>query len=96
MAANTLGRRIVEHQPTVRIFGDEMQLRAQVTILNGFSAHADRGELIGYCNGLDRSRLQRVFVIHGETEQSEALAEAIRGTGMNRVVVPSEGEAYTL
>jgi metallo-beta-lactamase family protein len=92
MAANTLGRRIVERQPVVRIFGEDHPLRAQVSILNGFSAHADHDELLEYFGGLDRNRLKQVFVIHGESEQSEALATGIREKGMNRVVIPVEGE----
>jgi metallo-beta-lactamase family protein len=96
MAANTLGRRIVERQPSIRIFGEEHPLRCQVSILNGFSAHADRDELIGYFGGLDRKRLKQVFVIHGETEQSEALLSGIREKGMDRAVIPVEGEKNTL
>ena len=96
MAANTLGRRIVERQPFIRIFGEEHPLRAQVSILNGFSAHADRDELLGYFGGLDRNMLKQVFVIHGETEQSEALLSGIREKGMDRAVIPVEGEKNQL
>jgi metallo-beta-lactamase family protein len=96
MAANTLGRRIVEKQPSLRIFGEEHPLRAQVSILNGFSAHADRGELLGYFGGLDGKALKQVFVIHGETEQSEALLSGIREKGMDKAVIPVEGEKNQL
>ncbi len=96
MAANTLGRRIVEKQPVIKIFGEEHPLRAQVSILNGFSAHADHDELLGYFGGLDRNVLRQVFVIHGETEQSEALLSGIREKGMDRAVIPVEGEKNQL
>lgn len=96
MAANTLGRRIVEKQPVIRIFGEEHPLRAQVSILNGFSAHADHDELLGYFGGLDRNQLKQVFVIHGETEQSEALLAGIREKGMDRAGIPVEGEKNSL
>ena len=88
MAANTLGRRIVEKQPTLRFLGEDHPLRARVAILNGFSAHADHDELLGYFEGLDKNRLKKVFVIHGESEQSEALMESIRQTGMDPVASP--------
>ncbi|MCA9993818.1 MAG: MBL fold metallo-hydrolase, partial [Anaerolineales bacterium] len=45
-APNTLGRRLVERQPVVKIFGEEYSLKAQVVTLNGFSGHADRYELM--------------------------------------------------
>jgi metallo-beta-lactamase family protein len=96
MAAHTLGRRIVERQPIIRIFGEDYPLRANVSILNGFSAHADRDELLGYFGGLDSKRLKQVFVIHGESEQSEALLEGIRQKGMDRAIIPVEGEKNSL
>jgi len=45
-APDTLGRRLVEHQPVVKIFGEEYHVKAQVVTINGFSAHADRAELV--------------------------------------------------
>ena len=44
-AEHTLGRRIVEKRETIRVFGDEIPLRARVEVLTGYSAHADRNEL---------------------------------------------------
>jgi metallo-beta-lactamase family protein len=96
MAANTLGRRIVERQPTLKIFGEEHALRAEVAILNGFSAHADRNELLAYAGGLNRTRLKRVFVVHGESPQSEALVSGLQDQGVKDVLIPEEGKAYPL
>ncbi len=96
MAANTLGRRIVERQPVLKIFGETYPLRAQVAILNGFSAHADRNELMGYVGGLDKKRLKQIFVIHGEAEQSEALVSGLRDRGIHNAMIPVEGEKNPL
>jgi metallo-beta-lactamase family protein len=96
MAEYTLGRRIVEKAPTLKIFGEEIPLKAQVAVLNGFSAHADKNELLDAFDGLDKKRLKRVFVVHGETEQSEALAGAIRQKGMKDVMIPEEGASVEL
>jgi metallo-beta-lactamase family protein len=96
MAENTLGRRIVEKQPILRILGETVPLRAEVAVLNGFSAHADRNELLAYFDGLDRNRLKRVFVVHGETAQSEALASALKDRGVKDVAIPVEGEKNEL
>jgi metallo-beta-lactamase family protein len=78
MAENTLGRRLVEGHPQVRIFGEEVDLNARVEVMHGFSAHADRDALIEYYRGLNKNRLRHAFVVHGEPNQSEALAEAFR------------------
>jgi metallo-beta-lactamase family protein len=96
MAEHTLGRRIVERAPEVKIFGEMVPLKAQVVTLNGFSAHAGRDELLDYFGGLDKRRLQKVFVVHGETPQSEALLEGIRSTGMTNAMIPEEGKPYEL
>jgi len=90
-APHTLGRRLVEQEPTVRIFGEEYALSANVQVINGFSAHADRDELLAYTAHLG-SRLKQAFVVHGEPESSEALAEGIRKQGVPCVVVPELGQ----
>jgi metallo-beta-lactamase family protein len=90
-APHTLGRRLVERQPTVRIFGQEYALRATVEVINGFSAHADRDELLDYASHLN-GRLKHVFVVHGEEEASLALAEGIREQGVPHVLVPEPGQ----
>jgi metallo-beta-lactamase family protein len=71
-APHTLGRRIVEKAPKVRIFGEEYLLNAQVETINGFSAHADRNELLAWTGHL-RQPPQHTFIVHGEPDASLAL-----------------------
>jgi metallo-beta-lactamase family protein len=95
MAPHTLGRRLVEKQPVARIFGQEYVRRAEVEVLNGFSAHADRDELLAWFDASQSPNLEHVFVVHGELESSLALADAIRerkSTGSRTVVVPEIGQ----
>src|SRR6476646_6783806 len=54
-ADHTLGRRVVERQPVLQIFGEEVALNAQVEIINGYSAHADRTELISWLGNVKDS-----------------------------------------
>lgn len=76
-ARGTLGRAIQERPDEVRILGRNRPVRARIETINGFSAHADRDEIVGW---LDKFALppKRVFVVHGEEESSLALAETIR------------------
>lgn len=95
-AEHTLGRRIVERREELKIFGEMVPLRARVEILNGYSAHADRTELRTW---LDATRakspkLQEVFLVHGEPEAQDALAESLRGA-QYRVTVPEPGSDVT-
>lgn len=92
MAENTLGRRLVERDPMVKIFGEEYRLAAQVVKLNAFSAHADHDELIQWISAFDRERLQHLYILHGEYTQSEALAHGLGTLGLNQVAIPERGE----
>lgn len=95
MAKDTLGRKIVERRERVKIFGEEYTLRALVEIIDAFSAHADRSELLEYVSHTKDS-LKGVFVVHGEEEQSQALADGIKDLGIQNVIVPDLGEEVTI
>lgn len=82
-AEHTLGRRIVERAPVLKIFGDEFPLKANVEVLNGYSAHADRTELTSW---LDRVKagspdLGSVWLVHGEREAQDTLEAALTAKG---------------
>jgi len=76
-AANTLGRRIVDGVKRIRIFGDEFTVRARIEQVDGFSAHADRSELLDWIAQL-QGTLKGIFLVHGEESSSQALAEELR------------------
>jgi len=100
-AENTLGRRIVERKETVKIFGEPHPLRAEVVVMDGFSAHADSEELVDYAwrvNERGGQALEKVFLVHGEQEQREALAEKLRRSLGERVsiVLPKRGDRFDL
>jgi metallo-beta-lactamase family protein len=78
-AQNTLGRRLVEKNPIVKIFGEEHKVRAEVVVINSFSAHADKSELLDYVVGAGKE-LEQAFLVHGETSQLDAFAKAIKET----------------
>jgi metallo-beta-lactamase family protein len=101
MAEHTLGRRIVERRPVLRIFGDEVPLSAQVEVLNGYSAHADRTELLAWLRSVrqygvaDGRANPHVYLVHGERDAQDAFAEQLRGDGFT-VSVPSPGDVAAL
>ena len=95
-AEHTLGRRLAEQQPEVKIFGEMVPLRAEVEVMSAFSAHADEPGLVSFIGALDRDRLQRVFLVHGEPDRQAALAEALAGVGIADVQAPARGESFEL
>ena len=96
-AEHTLGRRIVERRDVIKTFGEEIPLKAQVAVLNGYSAHADRTELAAWLQAVRATspRLKDVFLVHGEPEAQDAFATQLRGQGY-RVHMPTLGEQLAL
>jgi metallo-beta-lactamase family protein len=95
-APSTLGRRIVEREPEVRIFGEPYHLRAQVEVMNEYSAHADEPELVRFVGHLDPDRLRKIFLVHGDPPRQEALGLALTAAGYTRPEAPSRGDAWDL
>jgi metallo-beta-lactamase family protein len=94
-APETLGRRLVERRPEVRILGRALPLRAEVVMLNGLSSHADHGGLLQSLGPL-AGTARRVRLVHGEPERAAALAEGLRAAGFADVAVPERGESATV
>lgn len=88
-AEHTLGRRIVEKAPVLKIFGEEIPLRANVEVINGYSAHADRTELGSWLAAVKAGspQLAGVHLVHGEPRAQDALKTALTARGY-RVACP--------
>jgi len=94
-AENTLGRRLADRWEEVRIFGETFSRKADVAVIDAFSAHADRGELLAWVREIARPP-KRTFVVHGEEEQSLRFAAHLEEHGLRDVHVPEMGKAYVL
>ncbi|MEW6655484.1 MAG: MBL fold metallo-hydrolase [Aquificota bacterium] len=90
----TLGRKIIEGAQTVRIFSEEINVRAKVFTINGFSSHADQRGLLEWLSYTQRP--QKVFLIHGEEEKMKVFGEAIRAELGLSWHIPEEGEVIEL
>ena len=82
-AEHTLGRRVVEKQPVLQIFGDDVPLHAQVEVIDGYSAHADRTEMTNWLGHVkDKSpRLGPVWLVHGEPDVQDDFKSALSANG---------------
>ncbi|MCX7010887.1 MAG: MBL fold metallo-hydrolase [Kiritimatiellaeota bacterium] len=92
-AENTLGRRLVEGEKHVKIFGDDFTCRAEVLTLNAFSAHADRNDLLAYVRQVQP---RKIALVHGEPKIRAKLAETLRGVQPAPVLEPKTGETVEL
>jgi metallo-beta-lactamase family protein len=94
-APNTLGRRLVEREPEIRIHNRILKLKAEVVVMNGFSSHADQQDFMAFLGPLAR-QTSRVRLVHGEMEPAEALAASLRAKGFADVVIPARGDIVSL
>ena len=94
-AEDTLGRRIIEQAPTLKILGDEFPLRAHVHAINALSAHADRTALMNWFDGI-KGNLSHAFAVHGEPEKVDAMCELVRAHGIQNVTDPVPGQKFEL
>jgi len=93
-AENTLGRRLVEHQTPIKIFGEEYDVQARIHTINALSAHADRNEFQSYFKAMG-PEVEKAFVVHGEPTQSAALAGILQTMGAKEVIIPQPGQTFT-
>ncbi len=94
MAPDTLGRRIMEEQEVVRIFGEEFTRRAQVKAILGFSGHGDRNDLLAWAGAMQR-KPARTFLVHGEPDAAEALKQGLQSElGFPRIDIPHLGQPF--
>lgn len=94
-AEHTLGRRIQDGHSPVRIYGEEVEIKAEVETIGGYSAHADRAELRAWVRRLG-GPIRRAFCVHGEPGQLAAMADLLREEGVGEVVVPTHGQSFAL
>lgn len=94
-AAGTLGRRLVDGANTVRIFGQEIPVRAEIYTINGLSAHADQAGLLSWLGHFKRPPGQ-TFIVHGEENTAFAFADLLRQQWQWDVVVPGYRDVYEI
>ncbi len=94
-AEHTLGRKISDKLPEVKIFNNFYKVNAEVVVLHSFSAHADGEELIKYLSFFDNYTLKKLFLVHGEIDKSEALKSAI-DQKFKEVHIPKKGDVFEL
>jgi metallo-beta-lactamase family protein len=89
-APYTLGRRLVEGRPEVRIFGVAHPRRAEVVVMDGFSAHADRDGLVAFAEDVRaKGPLRRVVLVHGEPRAQSALEDELTARGFPTIESPA-------
>jgi metallo-beta-lactamase family protein len=89
-ATGTLSRRIVDGAKEVTILGERVQVHAEISTINGFSAHADQNELLAWQQGIANKKL--IVLVHGEQSATKAFAQKLTG----KVLMPKLGDEIAL
>jgi metallo-beta-lactamase family protein len=94
-APDTLGKRIVDRQPEVRIHDQFFKLRAEVVVMDGASSHADREDFLAFLGPLAKET-HSVRLVHGDLDQATALAQLLTDNGFKDVAIPERGSKTVL
>ena len=96
-APHTLGRRILEGQKQVRIFGEEYEMRAKVSRLEASSGHADQKGLLEWAQAIsDQGQLKQVALVHCELDSAKVFADKLEEHNIGPVLIPDRGESMEL
>lgn len=93
-AVGTPARRIIDGAKTVTLYSEEVAVRASIHTINGFSAHADRDELLAWQNRIAGKQL--IALVHGEQGAMQAFAGKLTGQFAGKIVMPKRNEEITL
>jgi len=94
-APTTLGARIVRGDKTVSIYGKEYLVKADIRLLESFSAHGDYKEMINYLSCQDKNKLIKLFLVHGEYEVQQHYKSTLETNGFSRIAIPEFGEEFS-
>lgn len=94
-APYTLGRRLADREPQVRIFGEVYNRKAEVATIGGLSGHAGQDLLIRYANNV-KETVKKVFLVHGEEKQAGILRSKLREQGINDVYYPELHSSFEI
>lgn len=95
-APHTLGAKIRRGDKEVWIFGSKKQVKANVVIMDSYSAHGDQNEMIEYLSELDKEKLKQIFLVHGDPDRQETFRKELLNQGYQDILIPGLGEEYSI
>lgn len=94
-AEGSLGRRIIDGAPKVKIFGEDISVNARIEVMDGFSGHADKAGLLSWI-GSFAHKPKKIFIVHGEKENMPAFAQTITDKFGIKCIIPSRGDSFVV
>jgi metallo-beta-lactamase family protein len=94
-APDTLGRRLADREPEVRIYGETYKRKCEIATIGGLSGHAGQDLLVQYATKMKKS-LKQVFLVHGEEKQARTLKDLLKTQKLDKVHYPALHETVNL
>jgi len=94
-AEGSLGRQILDGAPKVTIFGEEVEVKCQKIQIESYSAHADQNQILEWIKPI-RLNLKKIFIVQGEENAMNVLAQKIRDEMAIETIIPSFGDYFML
>lgn len=93
---NSLGRHIKDGDKQVKIYGESYEVRADVEVIDSYSAHADYNELIRFLSCQNKEKVKKIFLVHGETESKISFKDKLGKEGYTEVIIPKKNETFII
>jgi len=90
----SLGGQLLAGKESVYIFGEELKVNAAIQSIDAYSAHADQPEILQFLKLVDKSRLNKIFLVHGEPDRQLALKDALISEGYMDIELPEQGQEF--
>lgn len=93
---NSLGRHIKDGDKQVKIFGESYEVKADVEVIDSYSAHADYNELIRFLSCQNKEKVKKIFLVHGEPDSKISFQDKLSKEGYKEIIIPKKSESFTL
>jgi metallo-beta-lactamase family protein len=93
---NSLAGKLRNGDEEVRIFGDPYLVKAQVKIMDSYSAHGDYSEMIRYLSCQDKEKVKKIFLVHGSSESISEFAKKLKVEGYKEIIEPNRKDSFVL
>ena len=91
-APNTLGKKIIDGEKIVSIYGNKYKVNADVEEIEALSGHGDYEEMCRYLSCQDKSKVKELFLVHGEASAQQAYKQYLHDNGFKHISIPEKKE----
>lgn len=93
---NTLGNRLLRGDKQVKIYGEEISVKADIQYISSYSSHGDYKEMMEFLSCQDKKKIKRIFLVHGEEKAIKQYKETLYEHGFHDIEIPEQGESFKI